>query len=82
MSSVRSIEWAFLFVVSAVGYLLGGGVNAEVWALLPVALTAHGAGVLLGSFNAHRINPPLLKTIVAVGSIAVALVKLIQLALS
>ena len=68
-------------VPATVGYLLGGGVGAEVWSLLPAALAAHGAGVLLGSFNAHRINAPLLKGIVAVGSIAVALFKLAQLAL-
>ena len=68
-------------VPATVGYLLGGGVGAEVWSLLPAALVAHGAGVLLGSFNAHRINAPLLKGIVAVGSIAVALFKLAQLAL-
>lgn len=68
-------------VPATVGYLFGGGVSAQVWGLLPVALLAHGAGVLLGSFNAHRINAPLLKGIVAVGSIAVAAIKLVQLAL-
>lgn len=79
MSLLDSVAIA---VPAAAGYLLGGDVGTEVWALLPVALLTHGAGVLLGSFNAHRINAPLLKGIVAVGSIAVALIKLAQLALS
>ena len=79
MSLLDSVAIA---VPATVGYLLGGGVGGGVWALLPVALVAHGAGVLLGSLNAHRINAPLLKTIVSVGSIAVALIKLAQLALA
>lgn len=68
-------------VPAAAGYLAGAGAASAIWGLLPVALVAHGAGVLVGSRNAHRINAPLLKAIVAVGSVAVAVIKLAQLAL-
>lgn len=47
--------------------------------LLPAALIAHGAGVLVGAANAHRIDAVALKTIVAGGSILIALIKLAQL---
>lgn len=40
------------------------------------ALVAHGAGVVVGSANAHRINADVLKAVVAAGSILVALIKL------
>lgn len=46
------------------------------WALLPLALVAHGAGVVVGSANAHRINADVLKAVVAAGSMLVALIKL------
>lgn len=82
VSSARSIEWAFLFLVFAVGIALANlvGFHVGIVESLPgiLILVAHGAGVLLGSFNAHRINAPLLKAIVATGSVAVALLKLLQ----
>lgn len=68
-------------VPSAVGYFLGGGVSAFAWSLLVPAVVGHGAGVLLGSLNAHRIDPSALKAIVAVGSVAVALLKLVPMLL-
>lgn len=68
-------------VPAAIGYFAGGSIGDAVWPLLPAALVAHGVGVLAGAENAHRIDATLLKTIVAGGSIAIALVKLAQLAL-
>ena len=61
---------------AAVGYLAGGGISAGAWALLPVALVTHGVGAVAGAANAHRIDAPTLKTVVAVGAVGVALVKL------
>lgn len=66
-------------IPATVGYFLGGSIGAETWALLPLALVAHGAGVVAGSMNAHKIDASLLKAIVAVGSVAVALMKLVML---
>lgn len=68
-------------VPSAVGYLVGGGVSPAVWALLPAALVGHAVGAVLGSRNAHRIDAGVLKAIVAVGSVAVALYKLVPMLL-
>lgn len=68
-------------VPSAVGYLVGGGVFSAVWALLPAALVGHAVGAVLGSRNAHRIDAGVLKAIVAVGSVAVALYKLVPMLL-
>ena len=67
-------------IPAAIGYFACGSIGSEVWGLLPAALIAHGAGVLVGAANAHRINAGLLKTIVASGSILIALIKLAQLA--
>ena len=66
-------------IPAAIGYFAGGSIGAEVWMLLPAALIAHGAGVLVGAANAHRIDAVALKTIVAGGSILIALIKLAQL---
>lgn len=66
-------------IPAAIGYFAGGSIGAEVWMLLPAALIAHGAGVLVGAANAHRIDAVALKTIVAGGSILIALIKLVQL---
>ena len=68
-------------VPSAVGYLVGGGVSPAVWALLPAALVGHAVGAVLGSRNAHCIDAGVLKAIVAVGSVAVALYKLVPMLL-
>ena len=66
-------------IPATIGYFVGGSVGAAVWGLLPVALVAHGVGVVAGSMNAHRINANLLKAIVAIGSVAVAVMKLVML---
>lgn len=63
-------------IPSAIGYFVGGSIDASVWALLLPALIGHGIGTIAGSMNAHRINATVLKVIVAVGSIGVALYKL------
>lgn len=66
-------------IPAAIGYFAGGSIGIEVWTLLPAALIAHGMGVLVGAANAHRIDAAALKTIVASGSILIALIKLVQL---
>lgn len=66
-------------VPSAIGYLWGGGVSGAVWALMPAALVGHAVGVLLGSRSSRRIDAAALKAIVAVGSVAVALYKLMPM---
>lgn len=71
------IDSVAIAIPSAAGYLLSPGIGAAVWGLLPVALVAHGIGVVAGSANAHRINADVLKAVVAVGSILVALIKLV-----
>lgn len=63
-------------IPSAIGYFVGGSIDANVWSLLLPALIGHGIGTIAGSMNAHRINATVLKVIVAVGSIGVALYKL------
>lgn len=63
-------------IPSAIGYLASPAIGGAVWALLPLTLVAHGAGVVVGSANAHRINADVLKAVVAAGSILVALIKL------
>lgn len=63
-------------IPSAIGYFVGGSIDASVWSLLLPALIGHGIGTIAGSMNAHRINATVLKVIVAVGSIGVALYKL------
>lgn len=63
-------------IPSAIGYFAGGAIEPAVWSLLAPALIGHGIGTVVGSRNAHRINATVLKTVVAVGSIGVALFKL------
>ena len=63
-------------IPSAIGYFAGGAIEPGVWSLLAPALIGHGIGTILGSKNARRINAPVLKVVVAVGSIGVALFKL------
>lgn len=66
----------FIALPSAAGYLYAASGVKEIYYLLPVLLVAHGIGVFAGSKNAVKINQKLLKQIVAVGSIAIACVKL------
>lgn len=87
LTPIESLALSFAaFIVSgilgcpaAIGYFAGGSIGIEVWTLLPAALIAHGVGVLVGAANAHRIDAAALKTIVAGGSILIALIKLVQL---
>lgn len=44
--------------------------------LIPVILAVHAVGVFFGSRNASKINQTLLKRVVAVGSVAIACLKL------
>ena len=73
MSLFNSI---FIALPAAAGYLWHGADNREMFLLLVPVLLAHGIGVAVGSKNATKINQTALKRIVAVGSIAIALVKL------
>ena len=73
MSLFNSI---FIALPAAAGYLWHGADNREMFLLLVPVLLAHGIGVAVGSKNATKINQTALKHIVAVGSIAIALVKL------
>lgn len=66
----------FIALPSAAGYLYAASGVKEIYYLLPVLLVAHGIGVFAGSKNAVKINQKLLKQIVAVGSIAIACVKI------
>ena len=66
----------FIALPSAAGYLYAASGVKEIYYLLPVLLVAHGIGEFAGSKNAVKINQKLLKQIVAVGSIAIACVKL------
>lgn len=66
----------FIALPSAAGYLYAASGVKEIYYLLPVLLVAHGIGVFAGSKNSVKINQKLLKQIVAVGSIAIACVKL------
>ena len=66
-------------VPSAIGYFAGGSISAGVWGLVLPALVGHAAGVLAGSRTAHLINQNALKAIVAVGSVCVALYKLVPM---
>ena len=56
---------------------LGRAENTEMFLLLIPVLIAHGIGVAFGSRNAEKIDPAMLKRIVAAASIAIALIKLI-----
>lgn len=75
------IDSVAIAIPASAGYLLGGAIGNTVWSLIVPALVAHGVGVVVGAGYAPRIDARLLKTIVAVGSVAVAAVKLVQLAL-
>ena len=66
----------FIALPAAAGYLWNASGIEGMFVLLVPALAAHGIGVIAGSRNAERIDQDLLKRIVAVGSIAIALVKL------
>ena len=63
---------------TAVGISLFNSVFiAQMFLLLIPVLIAHGIGVAFGSRNAEKIDPAMLKRIVAAASIAIALIKLI-----
>ena len=66
----------FIALPAAGGYLWSGAENTEMFLLLIPVLIAHGIGVAFGSRNAEKIDPVMLKRIVAAGSIAIALIKL------
>lgn len=67
----------FIALPAAGGYLWSGAENTEMFLLLIPVLIAHGIGVAFGSRNAEKIDPVMLKRIVAAASIAIALIKLI-----
>lgn len=67
----------FIALPAAGGYLWSGAENTEMFLLLIPVLIAHGIGVAFGSRNAEKIDPAMLKRIVAAASIAIALIKLI-----
>ena len=67
----------FIALPAAGGYLWSGAENTEMFLLLIPVLTAHGIGEAFGSRNAEKIDPAMLKRIVAAASIAIALIKLI-----
>lgn len=64
-------------VPSAVGYLVGGAVSAQGLVLLGPAVVAHGVGVVAGSRGAARVDQRVLKVVVALGSVAVAVWRLL-----
>lgn len=66
----------FIGVPSAVGYLMNSNLSI-IGPILPTALIGHGAGVIMGGRNGHRINQNLLKKAVAIFSIIIALAKII-----
>ena len=66
----------FIALPAAGGYLWSGAENTEMFLLLIPVLIAHGIGVAFGSRNAEKIDPTMLKRIVAAASIAIALIKL------
>lgn len=66
----------FIALPAVTGYFYNAQFEQAMWMLMPVILAVHGIGVFVGSKNASRINQKLLKRIVAVGSIAIACVKL------
>lgn len=66
----------FIALPAAGGYLWSGAENTEMFLLLIPVLIAHGIGVAFGSRNAEKIDPAMLKHIVAAASIAIALIKL------
>lgn len=73
MSLFNSI---FIAVPSAAGYLANAAYMEQMGLMLAIIIVCHGAGVIIGSKNAVKINQTLLKRIVAAGSIAIACIKL------
>lgn len=73
---VGLLDSVAIAVPSTIGYFIGGAVSPAAWALVLPAVVGHGIGVVVGSRNARRINPDLLKAIVAAGSVGVAAFKL------
>lgn len=71
------IDSVVIAIPATIGYFASGMIAASTWVLLPAALIAHGVGTLVGAANAHRINALQLKTIVAVGAVAIAIYKLV-----
>ena len=67
----------FIALPAAGGYLWSGAENTKMFLLLIPVLIAHWIGVAFGSRNAEKIDPVMLKRIVAAASIAIALIKLI-----
>lgn len=66
----------FIALPAIAGYFYNAGFEQNMWPLIALILAVHGVGVFVGSKNASRINQTLLKRIVAVGSIAIACIKL------
>ncbi len=66
----------FIAIPSMAGYFAAAPDMASLLSLLPLVLLLHGAGVLIGSRYAVRINQGILKAIVASGSILIACGKL------
>lgn len=75
--AVGLLDSVAIAVPSAVGYLIGGAVSAQSLALLGPALAAHGVGVVAGSRGAARVDQRVLKSVVALGSVAVAVWRLL-----
>lgn len=66
----------FIALPAVTGYFYNAEFTKEMWIAVPVILAVHAVGVFTGSKNASKINQTLLKRIVAVGSIAIACLKL------
>ena len=67
----------FIAVPAAAGYLMNADAVKHILMMLAVIIVSHGAGVVIGSRNAVKINQTLLKRIVAAGSIGIACIKLL-----
>lgn len=74
------LDSVVIAIPATIGYFAGGDLSPQVWMMLPGAVIASSAGMVVGSMNAHRINARLLKTIVAVGAIGISAVKLLGIA--
>ena len=66
----------FIALPAIAGYFFNARLEQEMWMLIPVILAVHAVGVFFGSRNASKINQTLLKRVVAVGSVAIACLKL------
>lgn len=66
----------FIALPAIAGYFYNADFGQNMWPVIALILIVHGVGVFAGSKNASRINQVLLKRIVAVGSIAIACLKL------